>query len=495
MTPDQIPILTVLLPLLAAPLCVLVRNDRAVRVLSLVVGWTTFGLSVALIRRILREGTVSYALGGWPAPIGIELRIDVFNAFLTLIVAANAAVVLPYAAASLRREVPRHRVYLLVAVFFLCQAGLLGISLTGDLFNVFVFLEIASLSSYVLIGTGRWRRSLMAAFRYLIMGTIGSTFILIGIGMAYMMTGTLNMADLAVRLPAVEQSRTVLAAFAFLTVGISLKLALFPLHAWLPDAYTYAPSAVSAFIASSSTKVVYYLLVRVIFTVFGVAFAFSDLALNAVLRPLAIAAIAVASTVAIFQSNVKRLLAYSSIAQIGYMVLGLSFASVAGLTAGILHLFNHALMKGGLFLAVGCIMFQTGTVRLEDLRGVAHRMPWTMAAFVVGGLNLIGVPGTAGFVTKWYLVAAAMDRGAWAVAGFTVFSSLLAVAYVWRVVETAYFLPETPDPRMEAVREAPLGLLLPTWLMIGATLVFGLYAHFPVQTARAAALVLTGGAP
>jgi multicomponent Na+:H+ antiporter subunit D len=491
---EHLPILVVLPPLLAAPACVVLRDHRLVRALAVAAGGAAFAATVLLLRQVLGGDTVVYALGGWPAPIGIEFRVDALNAFAALVVAANAAVVLPYAGFSLGREVPRERVYLVMALLLLCQGGLLGLALTGDLFNVFVLLEIASLASYVLIAMGRWRRSLIAAFQYLIIGTIGSSFILIGIGMAYMMTGTLNMADLAVRLPPVEETRTVLAAFAFLTVGISIKLALFPLHSWLPDAYTYAPSAVSAFIASSSTKVVFYLLVRIIFTVFGVAFAFSDLALNAVLRPLALAAIGVASTVAIFQSNIKRLLAYSSIAQIGYMVLGLSFGSVHGLTAGIVHMFNHGLMKGGLFLAVGCLMYRVGSVRLEDLRGVARRMPWTMAAFVVGGLNLIGVPGTAGFVTKWYLVLAALERGSWGVAAFTVFSSLLAAAYVWRVVESAYFKPEVPQPRLDEVREAPLALLGPVWLMMGATLVFGVYAAFPVQAARTAAILLLGGA-
>ena len=490
---EHLPILAVLAPLLAAPVCVVLRDHRLVRVFSVWVGAGAFAVTVMLVRQVLREGTLSYALGGWPAPIGIEYRVDALNAFVALIVAANAAVILPYAGLSSRKEVPRRRVYLVIALFLLCQAGLMGITLTGDLFNVFVLLEIASLSSYVLIATGRRRRSLIAAFQYLIMGTIGSTFILIGIGMAYMMTGTLNMADLAVRLPEVEQSRTVLAAFAFLTVGISLKLALFPLHSWLPDAYTYAPSAVSAFIASSGTKVVFYLLVRVIFSVFGATFVFSELGLDAVLRPMALAAIVVGSTVAIFQTNLKRLLAYSSVAQIGYMVLGLSFESVGGLTAAIVHLFNHALMKGGLFLAVGCLMFRVGTVRLEDLRGVAKRMPWTMAAFVVGGLNLIGVPGTAGFVSKWYLILAALEQGAWAAAAFTVFGSLLAAVYVWRVVEAAYFEPEVPQPRLDQVREAPVGLLGATWMMLGATVVFGLYAQFPVHMARTAALLLTGG--
>ncbi len=492
---EHLPILLVILPLLAAPLCVVFRNHRVVGAFAAPVTWITFAIAIAILRQVHAGGPLTYDLGGWAPPWGIGYRIDALSAFLAVIVAGNAVVILPYALLSLTREIPQRQHYLMHALFLLCVAGLLGICVTGDLFNVFVFLEIASLSSYVLISMGTGRRAFTAAFQYLIMGTIGSTFILIGIGMAYMMTGTLNMADLAARLPDVEQARTVICAFAFLTVGISIKTALFPLHTWLPNAYTYAPSAVSAFIASTSTKVSFYLFLRVIFTVFGIGFAFYDHRLDRLLMPLALVAIFVASTVAIYQTNLKRLLAFSSVAQIGYMVLGLSFASLNGLTGSIVHLFNHALMKGGLFLAVGCIMFRVGSVDLKDLRGIGKRMPLTMAAFVVGGLNLIGVPLTAGFVSKWYFVLAAIERGLWPVAALTLLSSLLAVVYIWRVVEVAYFLPQSGESKVDLVREAPPGLLIPTWIMIGATLVFGIWAEIPVGAARAAASVLVGGTP
>ena len=220
---------------------------------------------------------------------------------------------------------------------------------------------------------GSDRRALTSAFSYLIMGSVGATFIVIGIGLLYAMTGTLNIADLAARVPAVSGSRTIPVAFAFLTVGVSLKLALFPLHLWLPNAYTYAPSTVSAVVASTATKVAVYMLLRFFFTIFGVAFAFEVMNLDAVLVPLALVAAVATSVVAIFQSNVKRLLAYSSLAQIGYIVLGISFGTATGLTAGILHLFNHALMKGALFMALGCVFYRLGTVEIESMDGLGRR--------------------------------------------------------------------------------------------------------------------------
>ena len=260
--------------------------------------------------------------------------------------------------------------------------------ITGDAFNLFVFLEISSLSSYVLISLGKDRRALTAAYQYLIMGSIGATFFVIGVGLLYMMTGTLNMADLAARLPKVLHTRTVLAAFGFLTVGIGLKLAMFPLHLWLPNAYTYAPSVVTVFLAATATKVAVYVFVRFFFTIFGMPFVFDTLPVGTILLTLGLAGVLGASTVAIFQTNVKRLLAYSSVAQIGYMLLGIGMASVTGLTAGILHLFNHAIMKGGLIYGDG-VRDVSGWVReysttqwnrqtdAMDHGRIRRRRPWT----------------------------------------------------------------------------------------------------------------------
>jgi multicomponent Na+:H+ antiporter subunit D len=337
---------------------------------------------------------------------------------------------------------------------------------------------------------GSNRRALTAAYQYLIMGSVGATFIVIGIGLMYGMTGTLNMEDLAQRLPLIEGNRTIPVAFAFLTVGISLKLALFPLHLWLPNAYAFAPSAVTAFIASTATKVAVYMLLRFVFTVFGVAFSFDVMRLDLILLPLSLIAILAMSLVAIYQESGKRLLAFSSVAQIGYMVLGISLASVTGVAAGILHLFNHALIKGALFMVMGCIMYRVGTVRIDAMAGLGRRMPFTMAAFVVGGLSLIGVPLTVGFISKWYLVQAALEQGMWPIAVVVLVGSLMAVAYVWKVVEVAYFHPGPEHG--EDIREAPWSLLVPTWVLVAANLYFGIHATLTSGIAVRAAELLMG---
>ena len=489
---EQLPALQIVLPLVAAPLCVILRRRIPVLALAIAVAWSTFAIAVSLLLQVLADGPIAYALGGWAPPWGIEYRIDPLAGFVLVFVSLIGAVTLSYAPRSLAREIPSDRLHLFIAAFLLCLTGLLGIVITGDLFNVFVFLEISALSSYVLIGMGRDRRALTAAFQYLVLGTIGATFILIGIGLLYMMTGTLNMADMAVRLPDVMTTRTVLAALGFLSIGLFIKMALFPLHVWLPNAYTYAPSTVTAFLAATATKVSVYLMLRFVFTVTNIKmdFGFSDL--GAVMIALSLAGIFVASTVAIFQQDVKRLLAYSSVAQIGYMVLGISFASVTGVTATIVHLFNHALTKGGLFLAMGCFALVAGGVRLKDLEGCGKTYPWTTFAWVLGGLSLIGVPGTAGFVSKLYLIRAALEAGVWPVAALILLSSLLALVYVWRVVEVAYF---RAAPEGVEKREAPLSMLIPTWVLIGASVVFGIWTSASAGVAARAAEALLGIAP
>ena len=486
----NLPALQVAIPLVSAPLCLLLRNPRHAWVWSTIISWLVLAMAILLVQRVSVDGTISYAIGAWATPWGIEYRIDMAGALMILVIATIGAGVMPYAWRSIQHELHKKNAGLFYTCYLLCLTGLLGVVVTGDAFNLFVFLEISSLSSYVLISLGSSRRALTAAYQYLVMGTIGATFILIGIGLLYMMTGTLNMLDISQRLPEVADTRTIRVAFAFVTVGVSIKLALFPLHIWLPNAYTFAPSVVTAFIAATATKVGVYVLLRFFFTVFGIHFSFNSMHVGEILMLLAVAAILVASLVAIFQNNVKRMLAYSSVAQIGYIILGISLATSDGVSAGMIHLFNHALIKCALFLALGCIFLRLGSVELKDMHGLGRQMPWTMAAFVAGGLSLIGLPLTAGFISKWYLVSALLTDGYWPLAVLILVSSLLALMYIWRVVEAAWF--HVPGAAMHKVREAPASMLIPVWLLIGANLYVGINASLITAIARQGANTLIG---
>jgi len=489
----HLPVLQVIVPLMAAPICLILKRAQLVWLFSLIASGLAFLISILLLQQVMTSGVISYELGGWQAPWGIEYRIDKLNAFLLLIITAISTIVLFAAQTSIEKEIPKNKHTLFYVLYLLSLTGMLGIVTTGDAFNVFVFLEISSLSAYALIAMGKDRRALWASYQYLIMGTIGATFILIGIGLMYQMTGTLNMEDLSQRLPEVAQTRTVFTAFAFVMVGICLKLALFPLHLWLPNAYAYAPSIVTAFFAGTATKVAIYLLIRFTFSVFGLSFSFTTIPLQTLLMGLGLAGIFVASTAAIYQSNIKHLFAYSSIAQIGYMIVGFSISTVTGLTATLLHLFNHALMKSAIFLALAAVMYRVGNVQLHNFHGLGRQMPLTMAAIVVGGLSLIGVPLTVGFVSKWYLLTALLEQGWWPVAVLILLGSILAIIYVWRIIEVAYF--KEPLVNKSPVKEAPMFFLIPIWTLIIANIYFGIDTRFSVQVAQAAAMNLFGVTP
>lgn len=438
-----------------------------------------FAMAVLLAREVSSKGVLSYHLGGWVPPLGIEYRIDHLSAYILIIVAATASITMIAARKSIEQEVAERKSGLFYSAYLLCLTGLLGIVATGDAFNIFVFLEISSLSSYALIAMGRDRRALTASYQYLIMGTIGATFILIGVGLLYMLTGTLNIMDLQQRIPAVTGSRTLHAAFAFLTAGVSLKIALFPLHLWLPNAYAYAPSMMTVFLSATATKVSLYVLFRFFFGLFSPEVSFEYFYLGKILLPLSIVAILTASFIAIFQDNIKRMLAYSSVAQIGYMTLGIGLGTQAGSIASLVYLLNHALIKGGLFLAIACVVFRIQSVQLEDFNGLGRRMPWTMSAILLLGLGLIGVPLTAGFISKWYILSAAIEQDGWLSAIVILGGSLLAILYVWKIVEHAYFRP-SPSPARDipATREAPLTMLVPLWLLVAGNIYLGLDTSF-----------------
>ena len=487
---QHLPALQVVVAMLVAPMVVLLRPRGLAWAASTAASVLAFVIAIELTLQVLGAGPVGYLMGSWPAPYGIELRVDALSALLLLVVTGASTVALVGGRQSLDAQIEADRQPYFFAAWLLALAGLSGILVAADAFNIFVFMEISSLASYVLIAGGPDRRALPSVFKYLIMGTIGATFYLIGVGLIYMMTGTLNLADMELRIHAVGDLTPILAAAGFITVGLALKAAIFPLHVWLPNAYTYAPHMATAFLAACSTKVSLYVLLRFDFFVFQGNLEGHDLQFAIYLMPLAVLGILVGSAVAMFERNIKRLLAFSSVAQIGYIMLGASLVSIAGLTAGILHIFNHALAKGTLFLAVASFAMVAAGLRLNELSGIARRMPWTFGAFVVAGLSLIGIPGTAGFVSKWYLIMAVMELGPAGVplVAVILISSLMAVVYIWRIVEVACFA-KTEEQGSSAIAVSPL-MIAVTWLAALANIYFGLAPALPLTLSGDAAAEL-----
>jgi len=486
-------VLIPVVPLIMAPMLTLSPSRRLAWILSIAATAASFYFSLLALAIVQTEpgGVIEYWIGNWTA-IGIEFRIDALNAMVLLIVSGMGFLAAVFAWPTLVAEIAKEKIALFLSAFLLCFAGLCGVAATGDAFNLFVFLEISSLATYLLVamGASRDRRALPAAFDYLIMGTLGASFYIIGVGFLYAATGTLNMAELAAQLPALSGNRAVQVGFAFIIVGLGIKAAMWPLHQWLPNAYAFSPSFVTMFLAATATKVALYALIRWLFTIFQPDIGFEQAIFTWVLAPLAIAAMVICSFQAVFQTDVRRMLAYSSVAQVGYIILGISIGTAAGVSAGLLHLFNHALMKGALFMAVAgiCLNYKGTTIR--DFAGLGRSAPFTMSALAIAGLSLIGVPLTAGFMSKLQLGYALFDHGWWWAVLLVVFSSFLAVFYVGRLLQTIFF--EAPVNPRKNRKEAPLLLLVPLWVLALANIFFGIDASFPVGLANDGAVAALG---
>ncbi|MGZ8478262.1 MAG: proton-conducting transporter transmembrane domain-containing protein [Candidatus Binatia bacterium] len=420
---------------------------------------------------VVHQGTLRYHLGSWAPPLGIEYVLDPLAAFMALVVTVSGLFSLVYFSPALRHEVP-DRFVIAHALALLFLAGLCGMIVTGDLFNLFVFLEIASLSAYALVAIGD-KQAPVAALRYLILGSLAGSFYILGVGFIYFVTGSLNMADVAQRLAPLYQSRAVVAAAILIALALALKMALFPFHLWLPDAYTYAPSAVAGLIPPVATKVAAYVMVRIFLGVFQPSFGFDRVALLPVISWLAAAGIIYGSVMAIAQSDLRRMLAYSSVSQIAYVGLGLGMGNSMGLIGALLHVVNHAAMKACLFFVAGTVRQRTGQVQISNLTGLGRTMPWSMAAFTIAALSMIGVPPAAGFFSKWYLMLGALElANPWFVT-VILLSSLLSAVYFFRVLENIY-VKTTTMPGAKVGAEAPPAMLAPTLITAAAVLVLGL---------------------
>ena len=420
-------------------------------------------LSIGILQSVLSDGTIQYWLGGWNPPWGIEYRVDHFNAIMLVLVSGLSLVAAVYSKKPVEQELPG-KSNLFWSLFVLLTTGLLGICITGDLFNLFVLLEVASLSGYALVAIGKGQAT-VASFRYLIIGTIGASFYLLGVGYLYISTGSLNIEDLRMLLPSLYASRVVQASFVFIFIGFAIKIALFPLHSWQPDAYTYAPSAVSVLISTAVAKTFIYALIRIIFSVFTLNFVKSFLPVFEIISWIAAVAMVTGSIYAIVQYNLKRMLAYSSVANVGYIVLaiGLAPSTSLGLTPAVMHILNHAVIKGCMFMAAGGFIYKLDLGDIRDFVGLGRQMPYSCLALILAALAMIGMPPGAGFITKWYLILAALDAGKYIFVAVIFFSTLLMIIYFWRVIEIMYI--KTPKEAAglvaPALNEMPISMLAP----------------------------------
>ena len=475
---DHLIVMLVVLPIIGAavPPLASLRFDRVGWAVATATALGPAALAGALAWTVWTDGIVRYEVGGFAAPYGIELVADGLTILLVVLIGAVSLGVLAYA----RHAGPHANSF--YSQFLLLVAGLSGMTVTGDVFNLYVFLEITGLAAYGLVASGRGARSAVAALKYLIIGTIGASLYLLGVGYALAATGTLNMADLSEKLAATGYDSTlVLTAFGLIVAGLLVKVALFPIHTWQPDAYADSPDSVSAFISALVSTVSAYALARVLFSVFTVDFLEAVPIARQALVAVACVSIVAGSALAVAQSDVQRMLAYSSVSQFGLVIAGFAIATPLAVVGATVHLVGHAVMKGGLFAATGIIERKTGATTVGGYAGIAGRAPAAAGAFTVLALAMVGVPPAVGFMGKWYIVLGAVNAGTWPVVAVLLASTLLTLAYFARLAERLYFAEATIAPESVAADGGErVSTAMIVTVVVAAALAVGLAAAVPV---------------
>jgi len=450
----NLPVFVVIAPLFVA--FILTTFARRIRLVEgLVIFIEVLGLTGAgflAVNVFIKNIPIIYQMGGWPAPWGIELRIGNLSAFFLLVVAFVSVPVSLFAVNNLSDEVGgKERVTRFYVLYLLLGGAMAGMAVTNDLFNVFVLVEVATLSCCGLVSSRNRPQAAEAAFTYLIMATLGSTLVLGGIGFIYIITGHLNMGFAYEELNRIWQNspHVVWMAFSFMLVGFGVKSALFPLHIWLPDAHSAAPSPASAILSGVAVKGYLICLLKILYRVFGHTL-MQEFAVHRILVLAGTVAIIAGSILALTQVELKRRLAFSTVAQVGYIILGMGLVNTKGLTGTLFYLASHAVIKSTLFLAAGAIIAATGKKNIHELAGIGRKMPITMAAFTIGSLGLTGIPLFSGFIGKWNLILGSLESGNIIPIAVIIVGSVLCAAYLFPIVRVAYFEPapeeEWKDP-------------------------------------------------
>lgn len=474
------PVLLIAIPLgmaFAIPLFTLFWKGAAKYIPPVALGFNLV-VSLLMLPRVL-ENPVIVSIGGWQPPFYINLVAGPVGVLFSTIIALVGLLVSVYALDYIKEGATEkyHMLYLLLLT------GATGVVLTGDIFNLFVFFEILCISSYALVAYLRERSGIESAVKYLIQGAVGSSLLLIGIGLLYGQFGTLNMADIAEKITSASPI-SLFVPMVLLITGLGVEAAIFPLNAWLPDAHSSAPSSISAILSGIAIEVGLYAVARVIFTMFGASSIFLFLALLGILTLL------IGEMCAFSQNNIKRMLAYSSIGQIGLILFALAIATSYGVTGGLFQLVSHTLSKALLFLAVGYMIYRAGSLEISALEGMGKKMPLTCFAFTIGAFSLVGLPPFIGFPSKFLVVRAALatkETYFCVLVGLALLGTVIEGVYFFRVVQVLYFKGEKPNPGR---KDAPMVALIPMFIFVLLIVVVGIYPKLVTDILDSAALEL-----
>ena len=485
----HIPILIIISPLLAAFLVLFTRKYKIILATTSIIASIVF--ISTLSSQILSGDKVIYHLGGWRGPLGISLVVDGLSFFFSLIALGLGLLVIIYSIPEKRYG----RTYYFLLLISL--SSMIGVIYTADIFNMYVFYELLSLAVYLLIAYPKTGVTLRASFNYLIMGGVGLSFFLLGIGFLYAMTGTLDIFHIAERLPAAFNSSTrmVLMSFVLIATGMGIKIAVFPLHGWLPDAHSMAPSPVSALLSGVTVKIGIYCLIRVVYSIFSTETFSIISSSHTILIVLGVVTLLFGVGMALAQTDLKRLLAYSTINQIGIIFIGLGIGTELGLTGALFHVLNHTIMKGALFFCAGMMIAEAGTRDVQGLSGFSRQQPAIVFAFVIASLGMIGIPPTNGFVSKWLICLAAVEAGYAVLAVIILMASAITAVYYFRVIQVLFSGPPKQNPVLidEGGQMIHGGNFFRTWaiyILVAGCLLLGLVPVLGISIVKPAVSLL-----
>lgn len=473
----NIPALIIMFPLVAALLSVLLSKislylGRNVVIASI---GASLVLSIVQLREVIVSGPISYKFGNYVMPFGIEFKIDTINAIMLVMISIIGLLTGFFSTNFEEGSKDRIKIGGTHALTALLCVGMLGMTSTGDVFNLYVFLEVTSLSGYVLIALGG-SRGVVSSFRYLLMGTVAATFYLLGVAFLYSATGTLNMHDMHVILSKGGHDNTMLLAMCMLIVAFGIKMALFPFHGWQPSAYAHAQTGARPLIAGVMGKIPAYAMFRYLYCVYGTEFKYFRYFLL-IIGVLSVCGMIYGSVRAMAQTDIRKMLAYSSVAQISYISLGFAIGNPIAIAGSFLHMFGHAFMKGGLFFASGAIRYKYGVVDMNDFGYVYKKLPLTSTLLTVAALSMVGIPPTVGFFSKWYLALGAAGTKEYIYIAVLVISSLLNAIYFFKMIEKIFMAKDKniePTGR-DSVMELPWTMMIPVVVSIIMILGLGLF--------------------
>ncbi len=446
--------------------------------------------SIHFVRLVLDGTVISYAAGHWAAPWGIEVVIDSFSAYILFVISFACLAILFYSISSLKEEIAPKTIGWYYTIFLLLVASMMGMAITHDLFNMYVFIEVTGIAACALVLAKNTKMATDAAFKYLLLATVGSGFVLFGIALLYLITGHLNIGFVATEFALIYMQYPFLTwtALSFFLVGFAIKSALFPLHLWLPDAHSSAPTSSSAILSGLVVKAYIVALLKFYYLIFG--FELLDaIYIRHLILIMAASAIIFGSMFAFAQLDIKRRLAYSSVAQIGYIFLGIGLGSSTGMAAGILHIFNHAVMKACLFMAAGAIYHQTGKKQVNKLQGLGYEMPITFGAFSIAALSMVGLPLFSGFISKWYLAMGSIEAGMPLFVGLIILSGLLNASYFLPIIWQAFFDVDQHKPKTFTLDVIPFSMAATMVVLALTVIYFGLSPEIPLSLAQQAAKI------